>query len=95
MMGIFWVANLALFAISVAIFMAIIVSYVKSYRASNARMFSGIIAFSAILLMQSLVSIVVYYTISLQFGSSLAVMLFAINVLSLAGYIILYRVLSV
>lgn len=95
MMGIFWVANLALFAISVVIFVAIIVSYVKSYRAANARMFSGIIAFSAILLMQSVVSIVVYYTISLQFGSGLAMMLLAINALSLIGYITLYRVLTV
>lgn len=95
MMGVFWVANLVLIAISMVIAAIIGASYMKSYRATGARVFSGIIAFSSILLTQSVVSIVIYYNISLKFGSGLAMLLLVINAISLVGYIMLYRVLSI
>lgn len=94
-MGTLWIANLVLIAISAIIFIAIIVSYVKSFRATNAKMFTGIIAFSSVLLAQSVTSLVIYYSLSLSFSQDLAGLLLVINALSLLGYVMLYRVVNV
>jgi len=94
-MGPLWTANIVLIAISVVIFGTIMISYLKSYRETKARLFSGIISFSSVLLMQSVLSLVIYYNLSLKFGSELAALLLIINSLSLIGYVLLYRLLSI
>jgi hypothetical protein len=94
-MGPFWIANIVIMSISVVIFAFILVSYVKSYLRLKAGSFGNIIAFSSILMMQGIIAIIIYYSLSLHFGSSLAILLLAINVVSLSGYIVLYRTLEI
>jgi len=94
-MGPFWIANIAIISISVAIFASILVSYVKSYLRLKAGSFGNIIAFSSILMTQGIIAIIIYYSLSLHFGSTLAILLFAINILSLSSYIVLYRALEI
>jgi len=94
-MGPFWIANIAIISISVVIFASILVSYVKSYLRLKARSFGNIIAFSSILMTQGIIAIIIYYSLSLHFGSTLAILLFAINILSLSSYIVLYRALEI
>lgn len=94
-MGTLWIANLVVIAISAIIFTAIIVSYARSFKVTNAKMFAGIIAFSSVLLAQSITSLVIYYSLSLSFSQDLAALLLVINALSLLGYVMLYKVMSV
>lgn len=94
-MGPFWIANLVIMSVSVMIFALILVSYVKSYLKFRAGSFSNIIAFSSILMTQGVIAIIIYYSLSLHFGSGLAALLLAINIISLSGYIVLYRTLEI
>ncbi|MHB1439471.1 MAG: hypothetical protein ACYCSO_06510 [Cuniculiplasma sp.] len=94
-MGPFWIANLIVMSVSVMIFAIILVSYVKSYLKFKAGSFGNIIAFSSILLMQGVIAIIIYYSLSLHFGSGLAFLLLAINIISLSGYIVLYKALEI
>lgn len=59
-------------SISVIIFALILTSYLKSYFRFKAGSVRNIIAFSSILMMQGVVAIIIYYSLSLRFGSELA-----------------------
>ena len=94
-MGPFWIANLVIITVSVVIFALILGSYARSYSRLKAGSFTSIIAFSTILMVQGIMAIVIYYTLSLKFGSGLAILLLAVNAVSLCGYILLYRALEI
>lgn len=94
-MGPYWIANLVIISISVVIFALILGSYARSYAKLKAGSFTSIIAFSTILMAQGIMAIVIYYTLSLKFGSGLAILLLAVNAVSLCGYILLYRALEI
>jgi hypothetical protein len=94
-LGPFWIANLVIISISVIVFAVITVSYIKSYLRLKAGSFTSIIAFSSILMIQSILAFVIYYSLSMHFGSSLAVLLLVINVISLGGYVMLYKALQI
>lgn len=94
-MGPLWLANIILLSISVIVFAVLLSSYLRSYRNIRSKAFGGIIAFSSTLLAESMVAVVIYYNLSLNFSSSLAGLLLLINALSLAGYIFLYKSLDI
>lgn len=93
-MGPLWIANLVVIAISLSIFIYITVTYMRSFMVLKTRAFLGIIVFAMIFLFQSILSIVIYYNLSLRFGAFLASLLIVLNVLGMMGYIVLYRVLQ-
>ena len=94
-MGPLWIANIVLLSISAIIFAVLILYYVRSYRATGSKAFGGIIAFSSIFLASSAAGVVIYYNLSLTFSSGLAALLLLVNVLSLCGYVLLFRSLDV
>ncbi len=93
-MGPFWIANLAVISVFLLIFAIITFSYLRSYFRMRAKVFSRIAAFGSILVLQSILGIVVYYHLSLRYGSGLAILLLSVNTVTLFGYIILYRILE-
>ncbi|MCL5782302.1 MAG: hypothetical protein M1476_00080 [Candidatus Thermoplasmatota archaeon] len=94
-MGPLWLANIIVLSTSFMIFLIVTISYVRSYTKTKAKAFGSIIAFSAILMLESLLSVIIYYTLSLRFNSDLASLLLTINAISLVGYLFLYRSLTV
>ncbi|MEM0158862.1 MAG: hypothetical protein QXV22_01155 [Thermoplasmataceae archaeon] len=94
-MGPLWLANIFVLSASFVIFLLITVSYAKGYSKIKARAFGNIIAFSTIFMAESLLSVLIYYMLSLRFSTDLASLLLAINSLALVAYLLLYRTLTV
>ncbi|GGM70416.1 hypothetical protein GCM10007108_05640 [Thermogymnomonas acidicola] len=74
--------------------MIITVSLARSYSRLQARAMLGMVLFSALFLIESIVSLVVYVHLSMTFGRYLALLLLAINVVGLAAYAVMYRAIS-
>ncbi len=89
-MGIFWFLNIFILLVELIILAAILVLYVPAYRKVRARSLIGILAFSSLFLVQSAVSLFVYYNLSTKFGENLAVLLLGINTVGLVAFISLF-----
>lgn len=94
-MGPLWIANLAVIGMSSIIFVIILISYLKSYNKIRSSAFGGIIIFSSIFLVYSVVSFVIYYSMALKYSSSIAELLLVLNSIAFCGYIFVLKALSI
>ena len=90
-MGPIWIANVAVISVSFIIFVLITASYARSLRELRSKAFLEIMTFSSLFMVQSLVSVVVYYVLSLRYDSYIATLLLAINSIGLIAYIFLFK----
>ncbi len=93
-MGPLWIANIVELGIGIGIFAFILFNYVKSYFYMKAKALANITSLSAILMADSFIAVIIYYFLSLRYGSWLASVLLVINTVSLAGYIFILRALN-
>ncbi|MGP6220723.1 hypothetical protein [Caldiplasma sukawensis] len=94
-MGPLWIANLAVIAMSSVIFVIIVISYLKSYYKIKSKALGGIIIFSSIFFVYTVVSFVIYYNMALKYSSSLAELLLLLNSMAFCGYIFVLKVLNI
>ncbi|WP_337860019.1 hypothetical protein [Ferroplasma sp.] len=90
-MEIFWTSDIAIAAIELIALSVLLIYFIGYYRKSRARIFSQIFGFSFIFMVQSAITIYIYYYFSHFLGPAVAIPLMIVSLLGLAGTIMLFR----
>ncbi len=94
-MGPLWIANIVILILAMLLFAVLLFNYIRSYINLRTKALGNIMAIMAILLSDSAVATVIYYTLSTKYGAWLASVLLVINFISLIGYMFLFRALNI
>lgn len=94
-MGPLWIANIVVLVVAMGVFAFVMVAYIKSYMSMKSKALGNIMALSAILMSDSFIAVIIYYFLSLRYGTWLASVLLVINSVSLIGYVFLFRALNI
>jgi hypothetical protein len=90
-MEIFWVSDIAIAAIELIFISVLLIYFIGYYRKSRARIFSQIFGFSFIFIIQSAITIYIYYYFSRFLGPGVAIPLMVVSLLGVAGTVMLFR----
>lgn len=94
----FWIANIVLSVVSAIVLSALLLVYVKNFRSIKSRFSIGLMAFGALLLVQSVLAVGLYMHILSQavgtprYGLDMAMPMFAITAAQLVGFGVLFRI---
>ena len=94
MTEVMWFLNIGVLTVELIISMIIIYIFLSEMRKNRVKVYRPVIALGALILLQEVVSIYIYYGFSLKYGIALSVPLFIINLFGIAVLIILYQILS-
>ncbi|EQB70586.1 MAG: membrane spanning protein [Ferroplasma sp. Type II] len=92
-MELFWISDMAIAAFELIALAVLLVYYVGYYRHLHARVYSQIIGFSSIFILQSGITVYIYYYFSHFLGPDVAIPLMFISLLGVAGIIMLFNFL--
>ncbi|MCW6158059.1 MAG: hypothetical protein LVQ63_01040 [Thermoplasmatales archaeon] len=94
MIGIPWLVNLVMEGAEIAIFLAILLSFVDTYRRNGQGVMLKLILFSAFMVVFESLLVYLTYFLSARFGLSLASMVMLLNAFLIAALYLMLRVVS-
>jgi hypothetical protein len=94
MIGIPWVVNLVMEGAEITIFLAILLSFVDTYRKNGQGVMIKLILFSVFMVVFESLLVYVTYFLSTRFGLSLASVVMLLNVFLIAALYLMLRVVS-
>ena len=94
MIGIPWVANLVMEGAEITIFLAILLSFVNTYRKNGQGVMIRLIMFSVFMVVFESLLVYITYFLSTRFGLSLASVVMLLNVFLIAALYLMLRVVS-
>ena len=93
MIGPYWIANIALSALALALALGLLVVYVRNWRQASSRFSRGLLAFAVFIVAENLLSIWAFYGMAQGgFGAPVAVPLLGIKACESAAYATLFYV---
>ena len=78
--------------INLGLLSALVITYIKIYNSSKARFTLGLVFFSGLLMVNSIISVYSYFTMAQLFSAALLPYLLAISLAEMAGFSILLKV---
>lgn len=93
MMGIMWVANILIGFIDLILFIQIASLILRDYKNTKAKIMKNLLIFSIFMVVYALSSIISSIYLSMSFGYNVALPLLVVNIISVAGFILLYNVI--
>ena len=94
MIGIPWVVNLVMEGVEITIFLAILLSFVDTYRKNGQGVMVKLIMFSVFMVVFESLLVYITYFLSTRFGLSLASVVMLLNVFLIAALYLMLRVVS-
>ncbi|MGP6207877.1 hypothetical protein ACNF42_07625 [Cuniculiplasma sp. SKW3] len=94
MTEIMWDLNIAVLSAELLISILLIYVFTREIKRNSVKVYKPILLMGALILMQQVVSIYIYYGFSLNYGLVLSVPLFVINLFGISILILIYRILS-
>ena len=94
MIGIPWVVNLVMEGAEITIFLAILLTFVDTYRKNGQGVMIKLILFSVFMVVFESLLVYVTYFLSTRFGLSLASVVMLLNVFLIAALYLMLRVVS-
>ena len=94
MIGIPWVVNLVMEGAEITIFLAILLSFVNTYRKNGQGVMIRLIMFSVFMVGFESLLVYITYFLSTRFGLSLASVVMLLNVFLIAALYLMLRVVS-
>ncbi|EQB65623.1 MAG: hypothetical protein AMDU3_IPLC00002G0260 [Thermoplasmatales archaeon I-plasma] len=94
MIGIPWVVNLVMEGAEITIFLAILLSFVNTYRKNGQGVMIRLIMFSVFMVVFESLLVYITYFLSTRFGLSLASVVMLLNVFLIAALYLMLRVVS-
>jgi len=94
MIGIPWVVNLVMEGAEITIFLAILLSFVDTYRKNGQGVMIRLIMFSVFMVVFESLLVYITYFLSTRFGLSLASVVMLLNVFLIAALYLMLRVVS-
>ncbi|MCL4411758.1 MAG: hypothetical protein M1526_00145 [Candidatus Thermoplasmatota archaeon] len=94
MIGIPWLVNLVMEGAEIAIFMAILLSFVDTYRRNGQGVMLKLILFSVFMVVFESLLVYLTYFLSARFGLSLASMVMLLNAFLIAALYLMLRVVG-
>ena len=94
MIGIPWVVNLVMEGAEITIFLAILLSFVDTYRKNGQGVMIKLILFSVFMVVFESLLVYVTYFLSTRFGLSLASVVMLLNVFLIAALYLMLRVVT-
>lgn len=93
-MDIWMGVNALINVINLGLLCSIVLVFVKIYRNSKANFTLGLIFFSSLLMINSIISVYSYVTMSMLFSDLLTPYLLAISIAEMAGFSIFLKIIS-
>ena len=94
MIGIPWIVNLVMEGTEIAIFLAILLSFVDTYRKNVQGVMIKLILFSVFMVVFESLLVYITYFLSTRFGLSLASVVMLLNVFLIAAMYLMLRVVG-
>ena len=89
-----WITNMVIIAIEFIIFFIISFSYIKNYKKTGLKVYNQIFVFLFVFMVQSAMTLYIYYNFSKFLGLNVSLPLLIINITGLTGTVLLYRFIS-
>lgn len=93
MIGMIWIINIAIGVIDFAIFLIISTILLRNYYATKTRMLKNLFTFSVLMMIYALSSVGSSIYLSSNYGIKVGAPLLIVNVISVAGFLLLYNVI--
>ena len=89
-----WITNMAIIAIEFILFSMLSFSYVKHYKKTRTKLYNQIFLFLFIFMIQSVMTLYIYYNFSRFLGIDVSLPLLIINVVGLIGISFMYKFIT-
>lgn len=85
MIGPFWVANIALAAVNVAVVAGVLYVYTSNFAPLRSKLALGLIVFSSVLVLQNIVAVFMYWGLAQTYTAAVAIPILLITALETTG----------
>jgi len=88
----FWIANMVVSAISIAVLTGLLIVYARNFRAIKSTFSVGLVLFAVLFLVQNIAAIALFLSMSTNanYGLAVAMPMLALNVAELSGFAVLF-----
>ncbi len=89
-----WITNMGIIAIEFILFLMLSLSYVRHYKKTGIKLYNQIFVFIFIFMVQSVMTLYIYYSFSRFLGLDVSLPLLIINIIGLIGISLMYKFIS-
>jgi len=90
MIGPFWVANITLAAVNVAVIAGVLYIYASNFGPLKSKLALGLIIFAGVLVLQNIVAMFMYWQLAQQYAAAVATPILVITALETTGLLFLF-----